>query len=165
MIIPPLYHYSNRTIRLVRQKQYYNRDVPDGSYIAGFAKPIGFWVSVKNSWKEWCEKEGFHVDQLKRRSRIYLKEEHNLLVINNLKDFDKFCEKYKRTTELDDYVNWYYVKKDYKGILIFPYFWERRLSDTSMWYYGWDCASGCIWDVSCIESVKPLGKMRKNCKR
>ena len=26
------------------------------------------------------------------------------------------------------------------------------------WYYGWDCASGCIWDVSCIEEFK----LRKN---
>jgi hypothetical protein len=22
-----------------------------------------------------------------------------------------------------------------------------------MWYYGWDCASGCIWDTSVIERV------------
>ena len=23
------------------------------------------------------------------------------------------------------------------------------------WYYGWDCASGCIWDPAAVAEIKP----------
>lgn len=26
-----------------------------------------------------------------------------------------------------------------------------RLDNRCTWYYGWDCASGCIWDKDAIE--------------
>ena len=32
------------------------------------------------------------------------------------------------------------------GIEIAPYIWARRLDGPARWYYGWDAASGCIWD-------------------
>ena len=22
-----------------------------------------------------------------------------------------------------------------------------------LWYHGWDCASGCIWDLKAIDSI------------
>ena len=37
------------------------------------------------------------------------------------------------------------------GIIISPYQWDCRLALESGWYYGWDCSSGCIWDISCIQ--------------
>jgi hypothetical protein len=30
---------------------------------------------------------------------------------------------------------------------------ELQLDEFTSWYYGWDCASGCIWDVDAIERV------------
>ena len=32
----------------------------------------------------------------------------------------------------------------------------RRLDMETRWYYGWDCASGCVWDASAVQSVEPL---------
>jgi hypothetical protein len=50
---------------------------------------------------------------------------------------------------------WNLVKEKYQGIIICPYFHNRRLMTShSQWYYGWDCASGCIWDVDCIKSFE-----------
>jgi len=37
------------------------------------------------------------------------------------------------------------VSKEYDGIEIAPYQWDARLS--LIWYYGWDVASGCIWNL------------------
>jgi hypothetical protein len=27
------------------------------------------------------------------------------------------------------------------------------VDDNCGWYYGWDCASGCIWDSAAVERV------------
>lgn len=36
---------------------------------------------------------------------------------------------------------------------ITPYCWPARMDPDLIWYYGWDCASGCIWDASTIHQV------------
>jgi hypothetical protein len=49
-------------------------------------------------------------------------------------------------------INWKEVQDKYDGIIITPYQWSCRLMNpTTSWYYGWDCASGCIWNTKCIE--------------
>ena len=53
----------------------------------------------------------------------------------------------------DRCINWRAVAGDYAGLIITPYQWSRRLEPYS-WYYGWDCASGCIWDPSAITDIK-----------
>ncbi len=55
--------------------------------------------------------------------------------------------KFKITYQLE----WDKVKDKYQGIIIAPYQWECRLALETCWYYGWDCASGCIWDLDCIK--------------
>lgn len=42
-------------------------------------------------------------------------------------------------------IDWKAVAKEYDGIEIDPYQYERRFSEGFLWYYGWDCASGCVW--------------------
>lgn len=34
-----------------------------------------------------------------------------------------------------------------------PYQWECRLDRDTFWYYSWDCASACIWN---LQAVRPL---------
>ena len=44
------------------------------------------------------------------------------------------------------------VMDEYDGIIIAPYQYSCRLMNSSTaWYYGWDCASGCIWNLGCIS--------------
>ena len=53
-------------------------------------------------------------------------------------------------------IRWQDVALDYQGILIAPYQWSLRLDKDFRWYYMWDCASGCIWDLSAIASLTLL---------
>lgn len=53
------------------------------------------------------------------------------------------------------WLDWAAIGKLYDGIIIAPYLWERRLNGGAMWYYGWDCASGCIWNPRAISEVNP----------
>ena len=39
-------------------------------------------------------------------------------------------------------------------MFITPYQWELRFELD--WYYGWDVASGCVWNLSVIESMEPV---------
>ena len=49
-------------------------------------------------------------------------------------------------------INWQPLTEQYAGIIISPYQWKRRLDGrASDWYYGWDCASACIWDLSAVR--------------
>jgi hypothetical protein len=55
------------------------------------------------------------------------------------------------------YIDWPRVAERFDGVIIAPYQWKHRLE--LMWYYGWDCASGCIWNaraVSCFEVAETV---------
>ena len=53
----------------------------------------------------------------------------------------------------DRYIDWPAVATDYPGLIIAPYQWSCRMSEFTRWYYGWDCASGCIWNADAIARV------------
>lgn len=127
----------------------YNRQ-----YIQKFtSKPTGFWVTIDHDydWKYFCENNEYGIDRLKVKNYFNLKTD-NMLIINNLKEFDHFNKWY-----VDDNcsfnIDWDKISKQYDGILITDYFWERRLSKECKWYYGWDCASGCIWNLEVLEKI------------
>ena len=52
------------------------------------------------------------------------------------------------------YIDWIKVSKQYSGIEINPYQHSNRY--TSMWYYGWDVASGCIWKNDLIKNITKI---------
>ena len=113
-------------------------------------------------------------------SKLYSKHkaDANVVKITNLEEFDIFHGKYSFTLESDHsnyngiesfgilmeqlstnesavesskLIDWAEVAKDYQGVLITPYLEERR---TRYWYNTWDCASGCIWDTTCMASIE-----------
>lgn len=127
-------------------------------------KPKGLWVSSEGNgdgWSDWCKSEKFHLENLVCPHRIVLRNEHDILHIRNVIDIDKFHDEFSIpiTASVDlRHISWREVAKQWKGIIIAPYLWARRLGSptgVSDWYYPWDCASGCIWDVSAIERVEP----------
>jgi hypothetical protein len=126
------------------------------------AKPNGLWVSVEGpyDWKWWCESVGFNLYDLAVSYEITLKENAKILFLDTEAEIFGMAKKYPYEIEnfnsyLDTYqLNWNEIKKEYQGIIIPQYFWACRMSLYSCWYYGWDCASGCIWDLSCIEEFK-----------
>lgn len=128
-----------------------------GHYAGG--KPSGLWLSVEGDgdWKEWCEGEQWGLERLKHVSEITLKPHANVLTVDTLAKLDRFSKDFKAggdpVVELR-YIDWPRVKNLWDGIIIAPYQWNRR--HDFMWYYGWDCASGVIWNLSAIAGVKAL---------
>lgn len=130
-------------------------------YVSCYDKPKGFWVSVdgEDDWKAWCDSETFNLDGLACRYAITLGNPDRLLWISDPDEMPLFTERYGNpdrhcsySSGIDRYaIDWRKVAEEHAGLIIAPYHWQHRLELS--WYYGWDCASGCIWDVSVIASV------------
>lgn len=121
-------------------------------------KPRGLWLSVENdpetSWRGWCEAESFAPDRLAVVTPFSIAQWANILHLCGAADIDAFTaahrvdERWPRTRSVD----WPEVARRYDGIVIAPYVWERRLDGDAGWYYGWDCASGCVWNTDILLS-------------
>jgi hypothetical protein len=72
-------------------------------------------------------------------------------------DWKRWCVDFIRDEPSGNYlyyIDWSKVAAKHQGIIIAPYCYARRLTYHTAWYYGWDCASGCIWDLKAIQSVE-----------
>lgn len=127
-----------------------------------YLKPSGLWYSLGLSWIDWCAAEDF-IDE-GYLFELFIDEE-KLLKLKTAKDVYKFTDKYFKTLVpiktkhkyLASFIDWKQVKKEHPyGIEIAPYNWECRFE--LIWYNGWDCASGCIWDLNIIKGVKYFDK-------
>ncbi len=118
-------------------------------------KPEGFWYSVGNDWARWCTDEDFRTQQLANKTEITL-DESRMLIVSGVPAFDAFHDKYSVENPLFKggprrwHIDWAVVAEEYAGIEIAPYLWKRRLDGDARWYYSWDCASGCVWDLAVI---------------
>lgn len=120
-------------------------------------KPSGLWVSDEDEygWAEWCVNNSpdFIAEY---RHEITLADDANILYLRTPEDIDAFTECYRgdnlRQTGCIFFIDWPQVAREYDGIIITPYQWTRRLMPSTRWYYGWDCASGCIWAKKAIKS-------------
>jgi hypothetical protein len=132
-----------------------------------YFKPHGLWVSDEDDygWSHWCTAEEFSLDRLMYEHLVELYPVNNILFIRSVEELDKFHDRYSIDIIKDwiphypsrkDWLDWPQVYPLWQGIIITPYLWERRMD--YMWYYGWDCASGCIWDLSAIRSFQPILK-------
>lgn len=147
-----LLHHTKAPFTLDRSRQYSQEGgrMPPG-------KPRGLWVSVDGeaSWEAWCRGEGWGEDALAHTTEIVLAPSANLLHLRTATALDRFTDKYASgDREGARPVNWSHLAALYDGILIAPYQWSRRLE--LMWYYGWDCASGCIWNLDAIVEARAL---------
>ena len=126
-------------------------------------KPNGLWYQINDSWEEWCKYE--MPQWLGAGSRASHKinleiDKTNVLVIQTLEEFDSFHDKYCSLNPYrheSTHINWKRLSENYDGIEITNYLYERRLDSKCEWYYGWDVASGCIWNTDIIKVVgKPI---------
>ena len=157
--------YSGDKIRIHHSRPGSRLD--GGPQISGFTqrvdrKPNGLWYECQDgsamSWKDFCEtglSDGY--SKYDGRFNVILADDgYHMLNIQDVHSFDKFSEMYGVPHPVfpddpeENMIDWPRVAKDYAGIEICPYLYSRR--DT-MWYYGWDVASGCIWDPSGIKEL------------
>jgi hypothetical protein len=120
-------------------------------------------VDGEDDWPSWCHSEGFCEDRLVHRFRITLADDANILQLVGEGGIRSLTQEYGVTPQgitgrfgLRDshWIDWPRIAQQYKGVIISPYCWGSRLEVA--WYYGWDCASGCIWDASAIASVAEI---------
>lgn len=118
-------------------------------------KPSGLWVTNdnENNWKEWCIAEQFRLERLKYRTEYEISKNANLLILDTNIQFDMFNIKFSKTKYGFNIIDWNEVARNWDGILIPNYFFQRRLDLDCSWYYGWDCASGCIWNTKVLRKV------------
>jgi len=136
-------------------------------------KPNGFWYGCNNDWYKWCKYEGMNEFLLKYIHKISLNynikttlnkpNKEKLLIINNEKDFIKFDKLYGITKQKYRYIIWKMVFNDFGGIEICPHFNKFVGNEKYMWYWSWDVASGCIWNIkTIIKKIEPIYIKNKN---
>lgn len=154
-------HYSSELIEYLEERPYNQEN------LRWQAKPNGLWFSVEGEglgygWDEWCKREDFLIENLQYSYEITLKSDSAILHLKTPEEIFEFTKKYPcRTRQFDEewdtyQLNWEEVKKLHQGIIISPYQWPCRLALESSWYYGWDCSSGCLWDISCVHEFKRI---------
>lgn len=145
-----LSHYSNQMFGQVKSVEQPIGAMP-------YAKPRGLWVSVDgpDDWPSWCLRENFMTDTLVHRFEVTLSSNQRVLHLSNSKALMSFTEAFGLDTRYGLAIDWQAVAEVYDGLIIAPYQWSHRLNTkASTWYYGWDCASGCIWNAQAIAQIK-----------
>ena len=146
-----LKHYSKGPLFLFDRGRKYEQSTESDSQF----KPKGLWVSVEgeDDWPTWCRSEEFALERLEIKTSIFLTPSANILYINSMEELDAFSEEYHITLYgIQDWVDWNRVTSIFDGVIIAPYQWPARMKHS--WYYGWYCASGCIWNLSAIKGVQ-----------
>lgn len=133
-------------------------DYSDSKKRGSRMKPGGLWLSDESDygWKQWCESAEFRLDYFAYKTdfEIDLKD---VVVLDTDEKFIKFNEEFSHPyiAGFRDIkrIEWRSISDRYKGVVISPYRWSLRLELGMSWYYGWDCASACIWDLSAVTPV------------
>lgn len=118
-------------------------------------KPVGWWLSVDDDWRRWCDSTGLRDCTPTVEVDLDL---DRVLLLDNVEALDEFDALYVgHHSYLDSaIIDWEPLTKQYAGIVIAPHQPSRShigLSGAAAWYYGWDVASGCVWDLSAIRHV------------
>lgn len=144
-----LLHYSDKPVTFNPSHVYAGQR-------GGFMKPSGLWVSVEGEcdWPWWCRGEDFHLDGLAHAYEVELSPAASVLRIESIEEFDEFHRAYCVPRTPSENPRWEEVASLWDGIVIAPYQWDRRMSLETLWYYGWDCSSGVIWNLRAVAEFR-----------
>lgn len=147
---PRWVHFSDAPIREACTTEQADR-------IASFSKPKGLWVSDENaltSWSAWCVDNDFREVATQVAHAVEFAADAKLLHLSIGSELRAFTDAYLAAARPGPGIDWRAVSREWHGLLITPYLWSERLDVD--WYYGWDCASGCVWHADAIASIRPL---------
>lgn len=141
-----LSHFTNKKFIFNPQQEYH--------LTFNYDKPHGLWLSNEQDlgWRQWCRTQNWNKTNLRCHAKFKC-DLTNWLVLASTEELLAFTQKYQLCENDTSRLNWIQVQQDYQGILISPYQWACRLNKKCRWYYGWDCASACVWDLSTITQV------------
>jgi hypothetical protein len=145
-------HTNDRIIMSSNSELTFNQ-VPIEKQSQG-AKPRGLWYGVGPSWIDWVRSEmpDWEVDNI---FKIDI-DVDKILKITNSEELLAFNKNYGVKTQYYNVIDWAKVASDYGGIEISPYNYKLRMEREVFWYYGWDVASGCVWNEGVITGVIKL---------
>lgn len=154
-----LIHYSKKP--LLRVKSVAHNDQEAGAY-----KTCGLWFSVEgeDDWVNWCRDESWALDSFSHATEIILQPNANVNHLSTARQIDDFTKRFsiKDQPEWDRRIDWNEIRKNWRGLIIAPYCYARRLTPHTSWYYGWDCASGVIWDAAAVKELRPAKQPEMN---
>jgi hypothetical protein len=127
-------------------------------------KPTGFWVSVAglHDWPAYLAQTGYGAPAY--RHRIELAPDARILRLDSVDALLDFSVSHRLATVWGeavppgDAIDWDRVEREWQGIVITPFQHSLRRDPRTRWYYGWDCASGCIWDAAAIAGITRQGR-------
>lgn len=149
-----LCHYSHK--RLTKD------DLVDrsASRPTNFLKPVGLWITPdegqrQHTWLNWCKDEHYSLARLAYKHRVELAEGANIHWCRTEADLMAFHKTFSIAgASRYECMDWERVQLTYDGLVIAPYQWGMRMHEDLLWYYAWDCASGCIWHNDAIASIE-----------
>jgi hypothetical protein len=101
--------------------------------------------------------EQFCLDHLTCVHDVELVPNANVLILRSAEEIDRFNAEWTEHGNAGEmffsYIAWSTLRQKFDGLIVTPYIWDRRLAPNCMWYYGFDCASGCIWHPTAIRSI------------
>ena len=115
-------------------------------------KPSGFWYGFGSEWIDWTRSE--MIDWVGKYIYSVDIGNTNVLQIKTHMELMQFSREYSQGLMSKVYregevIDWKKVASKYDGIEINPYQFEARYQ--YLWYYGWDVASGCVWNLSKVK--------------
>lgn len=153
-----LIHFADAPVKL-------DTLIARGQEERGDFKPRGLWVSDEDDfgWREWCIEENFNLGMLTHVHEVTLSNTANIKFLRTPDEIIAFGREFAMTHGPLAYMNairgmlyaldWVRVIQRWGGIVITPYQWSCRLNHDCFWYYGWDVASGCIWEPTAIGTI------------
>jgi hypothetical protein len=141
---------------------------PPGMRESGVGKPVGLWYGIGPAWVDWCTDEmPAWIEPPMHHYRLTL-DLTRVLRLRTADAIRQFGREYNappswargRITSTM-FIDWPRVAQQWGGIEIAPYQWDCRLDDQTFWYYGWDVASGCVWDPTVVRSFVEVPDARR----
>lgn len=134
-------HYSQERLTWLDRRTYRR---------SGPGKPFGFWLSDDSDlgWAQWWRDNSWDDELGFIRHVVELAPDANILTLTTADEVRALHPASKGFS-----VDWSDIVASYDGIAITPYQWACRLPVD--WYYCWDVASACIWNLDAIASIRP----------
>ena len=118
-------------------------------------KPKGLWYACGDEWIQWAINENYGFGDWVYLVHINMAKMLKLKNAADIREFGAEFEVPRNSSSKSEYyhfnIDWPKVAARYSGIEICPYISSLRLEPEVAWYYGWDVASGCVWDPSALK--------------
>ena len=127
----------------------------------GFSKPRGgLWcsrVDAEYGWIDWCQDEGYRISRLNKCFKFHIKENANIVRINNMNDIHNLCDGVETQKLFGKKFAIDFESMANRGVDAIELCTVGCIGvDIEYWdtVYGWDCQSMVIFNPDIIEVIE-----------